>query len=78
VRPSVITAEIGAKNGCECPTISVAISQATDAATEVWRMGRAVAMIRSRRVRRPAREASAACSMSSARGGIRSLARRAS
>ena len=42
VRPSVITAETGAKNGCSWPTTSVAISQASAAATADCRIGRAV------------------------------------
>ena len=35
VRPSVMTAEIGAKKGVECPISSVATSHASDAATDV-------------------------------------------
>ena len=34
VSPSVTTAEIGAKKGAECPTTSVANSQAREAATD--------------------------------------------
>ena len=62
VRPSVTTADMGAKNGLVWPTSSVATNQAMAAASEVCRIGRALAIMRSRRVRRPAREASAACS----------------
>ena len=50
VRPSVTTAEIGAKNGCEWPTTSVATSQASEAATAECRIGRAPATMRCRRV----------------------------
>ena len=67
VSPSVITAEIGAKKASSWPTTSVATSHASAAAMDVCRIGRALVMIRSRRERRPAREASLACSSSSSR-----------
>ena len=69
VRPSVTTAEMGAKKGAECPTSSVAMSHAAEAATALWSIGRAALMARRRRTRRPTREASAASSNSSLRAG---------
>ena len=60
VRPSVIIADTGAKNGRECPTASVATSQAIVAASVAWRIARAVSRSRSARTRAETRDRSAA------------------
>ena len=76
VRPSVITAEMGAKKGSGWSSSSVATNQASAAAIDVCRIGRAAARMFSWRERSPAREASAALSRSSSRGGRRRSRRR--
>ena len=73
VRPSVTTAAMGAKKGLWWPSTSRAMSHASEAATAVWRIGRAAATARSRRVRSPSREASAASSSNSLRTGARAM-----
>ena len=60
----MIIAETGAKNGAWWPTSSVAISQATVAASVAWRTARPAWRSLSARVRADARERSAASSIS--------------
>jgi hypothetical protein len=62
-------AETGAKNGVACPRISVAISHASAAETEAWKIDRQATRSRSRRARIDTRDLSAA---SSNRGAARS------
>src|SRR5829696_4538171 len=63
VSPSVIIAETGAKNGWSCPTISVATSHASVAASVACRIARAAWRSRSARMRADSRERSAASSI---------------
>ena len=64
VRPSVMIAATGAKNGCSCPSSSVAMIQAAPAATPACRTERQASRRRSTRVRHDTRERSAASSIS--------------
>ena len=65
VRPSVMIAETGAKNGRGWPNTSVATSHATDAATAICTIEREASARRSKRGRIESRERSAASSTSS-------------
>jgi hypothetical protein len=75
VRPSVMIAATGAKNGAWCPSTSVATSQAAPAATPTCSTDRHDIRSRSSRVRMDTRERSAASSIS---GAARSLSGRLS
>ena len=75
VRPSVMIAATGAKNGCVWPNTSVATTQASPAATPACRIERHESRRRSSLVRIDTRERSAASSIS---GAARSPSARAS
>ena len=66
VRPSVMIAATGAKNGCSWPNTSVAMTHASPAATPACRIERQDSRSRSSRVRMDTRERSAASSISGA------------
>ena len=66
VMPSVMIADTGAKNGVGWPSTSVAISHASAADTDAWKIERHASRSRSTRVRHETRERSAASSISGA------------